>query len=72
MQNQMKVFSKEMFKVLIKEADGEIMFDAESVARSLGLCGVSTKICGKTYTWIRWDIVNEYLCKKNKKEIKKG
>ena len=72
MQNQMKVFSKEMFKVLIKEADGEIMFDAESVARSLGLCGVSTKFGGKTYTWIRWDRVNEYLGKSMKEEIRKG
>lgn len=58
---ELKVFKNDIFEVAIKLDNGEITFDAERVARSLGLVGVSTKSGGRQYEWIRWDRVNEYL-----------
>lgn len=50
-----------LFSLRISSQNGEILFDAETVAKSLGLVGVSTKTGGKKYEWVRWDRVNEYL-----------
>ncbi len=57
MQNQLMVFSKEMFKVKVKEINGELLFDAESAAKSLGL----TTVAKSGNACVRWSRVNEYL-----------
>ncbi|KEI87587.1 phage antirepressor protein [Clostridium botulinum B2 267] len=55
-------FSKDgLFNITVTLDNGEILFDVETVAKSLGLVGVSTKSGGRKYEWIRWDRVNEYL-----------
>lgn len=59
-----------LFSLRISSQNGEILFDAETVAKSLGLVGVSTKTGGKKYEWVRWDRVNEYL--KFAQDIGKG
>lgn len=59
--NELKVFKNELFQVSVKLENGQTVFDVETIARSLGLVGVSTKSGGKKYEWVRWDRVNEYL-----------
>lgn len=54
--NELKIFENEMFKVSIQLENGEILFDVENVARSLGL---TQKKNGTGY--VRWERVNDYL-----------
>jgi len=61
MNNNLQVFKNELFQVSVKLENGQTVFDAETVAKSLGLIGVSTKSGGKKYEWIRWERVNDYL-----------
>ena len=55
-----------MFKITLRTDDGEVLFDAESIAVSLGITTVakSGNVC------VRWKRVNEYL--KNSPEVGKG
>lgn len=62
----LKFFRNEMFEVSVELADGEILFDAENVARSLGI--TETK---KNSIYIRWNRVNSYL-PKNSPQVAKG
>lgn len=57
MKNQLMVFTKEMFSVKAQKVEGEILFDAESVALSLGL----KRVAGSGNEVVRWDRVNKYL-----------
>lgn len=59
------VFNNDMFEVAVKLNNGEYVFDAEKVAKSLGLI---TTINGTEY--VRWNRVNEYL--KNLPDVAKG
>jgi len=56
--NQLQVFKNEVFEVGVTLENGEILFDAEQVAKSLG---ISRTMKGKEYT--RWERVNAYLPK---------
>lgn len=54
--NNLKVFKNEMFEVAIQMENGEVLFDAENVAKSLGLTEIKNK---KEY--VMWRRVNLYL-----------
>ncbi|RXI52641.1 phage antirepressor KilAC domain-containing protein [Clostridium tetani] len=67
-------FSKDgLFSLTVTLENGEILFDAETVAKSLGFIKVELKN-GKTYESIRWERVNNYLgnFRPQLGEIKKG
>ncbi|EOP46667.1 phage antirepressor Ant [Bacillus cereus] len=64
--NQLKKFKNEIFEVSAKFENGEVLFDVEQVAKSLGI--VQTK-SGKLY--VRWDRVNSYL-PNNSPQVGKG
>jgi len=64
--NQLQKFKNEIFEVSAKFENGEVLFDVEQVAKSLGI--VQTKI-GKLY--VRWDRVNSYL-PNNSPQVGKG
>lgn len=55
--NNIKIFEKDNFKVKTKIENGEVLFDAADIAKSLGITTVakSGNVC------IRWNRVNEYL-----------
>lgn len=74
MNNLVRFFQNDIFNLAVKLENGEWVFDAERVARCLGITGVSTKSGGKEYSWIRWERVNEYLggFQPQLGEIKKG
>ncbi|APM37374.1 BRO-N domain-containing protein [Clostridium kluyveri] len=74
MNNLVRFFQNDIFNLAVKLENGEWVFDAERVARCLGIIGVSTKSGGKEYSWIRWERVNEYLggFQPQLGEIKKG
>ncbi|MBP2032581.1 prophage antirepressor-like protein [Clostridium algifaecis] len=57
MKNQLQIFSNEMFKVSVKMKNGEMLFDAELVAKSLGI----SRIAKSGNEVVRWDRVNKYL-----------
>lgn len=61
----LQVFKNDIFEVAVKLGNGEVVFDAETVARSLGLTTVTN---GTEY--VRWNRVNEYL--KNLPNVAKG
>jgi phage antirepressor YoqD-like protein len=65
MDKQLQVFKNELFEVSIKLENGEFAFDAETVAKSLGI--VQTK---NDMEYVRWERVNEYL--KNSPQVGKG
>ena len=54
--NQMQIFNNRIFKVGVVVEDGSALFDAESVAQSLGITDFKN---GRNY--VRWARVNEYL-----------
>jgi len=64
--NQLKVFKNEMFEVLAKQVDDDVLFCVEGVALSLG---VTQEKGGRKY--VRWERVNEYL-PSNSPEVGKG
>ncbi|WP_255050970.1 hypothetical protein [Pediococcus acidilactici] len=54
--NELQNFNFEGNKVPIKWANDQLMFDAETVAKSVGLVSSS-----KGYINVRWNRVNEYI-----------
>lgn len=65
--NKLQVYKNEMFEVTIQLDNGDILFDVETVAKSLGF----TQTKGdKLYT--RWETVNKYLNKYVSQEVGKG
>lgn len=67
--NQLKIFKNELFEVGTKVEGDIILFDAEQVARSLGIVSKTTKN-GVEYENVRWSRVNEFL--PQVAEIQKG
>ncbi|MEE2020968.1 BRO family protein, partial [Bacillus toyonensis] len=65
--NQLQKFKNEIFEVSAKFENGEILFDVEQVAKSLGFTQLKNK---KTY--IRWTTVNGYLKKYVSQDVGKG
>lgn len=53
---ELQVFENELFEVAVTLEDGVVLFDAEKVARCLG---IGYEKSGKYY--VRWNRVNEYL-----------
>lgn len=64
--NQLQVFENELFKVSAKQENGQVLFDVEEVAKSLGI--VQKKQNDK---YVRWERVNSYL-PKNSPQVGKG
>lgn len=62
MNKQVQIFKNEKlnFEVKMKLDNGDELYDAETVARSLGLVSVSAK-GGRKYENVRWSRVNKYL-----------
>jgi prophage antirepressor-like protein len=54
---ELKVFKNELFEVGAKTENNQILFDAEQVARNLGL----TTVAKSGNVTVRWSRVNEYL-----------
>lgn len=67
--NQLQVFENELFKVSARVEGEQILFDAEQVAKCLGIVSKTTK-SGVTYENVRWSRVNEFL--PQVAEVKKG
>lgn len=68
MQNNLQVFKNDLFEVAVRLENGEWIFDAERVAKSLG---ITDKKNSKEY--VRWNRVNDYLNSFARcGEIKKG
>ncbi|PEK91439.1 phage antirepressor KilAC domain-containing protein [Bacillus mycoides] len=65
--NQLKKFKNEIFEVSAKFENGEVLFDVEQVAKSLGFTQIKNN---KTY--IRWTTVNGYLKKYVSQDVGKG
>ena len=63
--NNLQVFKNDLFQVSIKLENGQTVFDAETVARSLGFTETKTN---KEY--IRWRTINGYL--KFSQDVAKG
>ena len=66
--NEMQVFKNDMFEVSIQLDNGEVLFDAENVARCLGF----TTIARSGNETIRWARVNGYLGKVISQDVAKG
>ncbi|ENJ6138907.1 phage antirepressor KilAC domain-containing protein [Bacillus cereus] len=64
--NQLTEFKNEIFKVSAKFENGEVLFDVEQVAKSLGIVDIKN---GRKY--VRWNRVNSYL-PKNSPQVAKG
>mgnify|MGYP001595527323 CR=1 FL=1 len=54
--NNLQTFKNDLFQVSTKLENGQTVFDAETVARSLGFIQVKNGLM-----YIRWERVNEYL-----------
>lgn len=65
--NQLQVFKNELFEVSATIENGQVLFDAEQVAKNLGF----TTVAKSGNTTVRWSRVNGYL-PKNSPEIAKG
>jgi anti-repressor protein len=65
--NNLQVFKNELFQVSVKLENGQTIFDAETVAKSLGLVVSQGK-----YTNVRWDRVNKYLVNTGLPQVEKG
>jgi prophage antirepressor-like protein len=65
--NQLQIFTNDIFKVSAKVEDGQILFDVEEVAKSLGF----TTVARSGNTTVRWSRVNSYL-PKNSPQVAKG
>ncbi|MBV4447507.1 hypothetical protein KM799_12915 [Clostridium tyrobutyricum] len=57
MNNLVKFFQNDMFNLAVKSENGEWVFDAERVAKCLGI----TTIAKSGNAYVRWPRVNEYL-----------
>lgn len=64
--SQLQNFKNEIFEVSAKFENGEVLFDVEQVAKSLGIARTKNN---KMY--VRWDRVNSYL-PKNSPQVGKG
>ncbi|SIR94816.1 Prophage antirepressor [Bacillus cereus] len=64
--NQLTKFKNEIFEVSAKFENGEVLFDVEQVAKSLGIVDIKN---GRNY--VRWNRVNSYL-PKNSPQVAKG
>ena len=62
MDNNIQIFKNEKlnFEVKMKLDNGDELYDAETVSRSLGLVSFSAK-GGRKYENVRWSRVNKYL-----------
>lgn len=58
--NQLQIFRNEMFEVVAKVEGETVLFDAEHVAKCLGIVSRTTKN-GVEYENVRWSRVNEFL-----------
>lgn len=67
--NKLQIFKNDAFEVRATLEDGTVLFDAETVARCLGLVSKSEKN-GKVYENVRWSRVNDFL--PQVAEIKQG
>lgn len=67
--SHLQLYQNELFEVAATVEDGQVLFDAEKVARCLGFVSRSTKN-GIQYENVRWSRVNEFL--PQVAEIKKG
>lgn len=65
--NEPQIFKNDLFEVAIATDDGELLFDVEMVARSLG---ISEKKGDKEY--VIWKRVNKYLGEKFSTLVSKG
>lgn len=65
----LQLYQNELFEVAATVEEGQVLFDAEKVARCLGFVSRSTKN-GIQYENVRWSRVNEFL--PQVAEIKKG
>lgn len=64
--DQLTEFKNELFEVSAKFENGEVLFDVEQVAKSLGIVDIKN---GRKY--VRWNRVNSYL-PKNSPQVAKG
>lgn len=64
--NELTIFKNDLFEVGAKVEGGEVLFDAEQVAKCLGI--IQRKNEG---VYVRWERVNEYL-PSNSPEVGKG
>lgn len=65
--SQLQTFENNLFELAVKSENGEILFDIETVAKSLGFDQIKN---GKSY--VRWETVNKYLKKHISQEVGKG
>lgn len=65
MKNDLQVFKNNLFEVAVKLENGEVLFEAEKVAKCLGFIEVKNN---KEY--VRWRTVNDYL--KFSQDVAKG
>ncbi len=63
--NEMKVFKNNLFEVAAMLDNGEVLFDAEKVARCLGFTEIKNK-----NEYVRWRTINGYL--KFSQDVAKG
>lgn len=66
-----QIYKNDLFEVGVKLDNGDIVFDAETVARCLGFERIQIK-SGKEYKTIRWDRINGYLNRKKDNLVKRG
>lgn len=64
---QLQQFSNELFSIAVQTSDGNLSFDVESVARSLGFTEIKK---GKEY--VRWRTINGYLKKYLSQDVAKN
>lgn len=69
--NELKIFKNGLFEVGVTLEDGSVLFDAETVAQSLGFTQTQNKN-GKLYTSTRWETINAYLEKYFPNKLGKG
>lgn len=67
--NRLQVFENNLFKVSAKLENGQALFDAEEVSKSLGFVSKTEKN-GTVYENVRWSRVNSFL--PQVAEVKKG
>lgn len=67
MNNLVKFFQNDMFNLAVKLENGEWVFDAERVARSLGFIQIKSDT-----EYVRWETVNRYLEKSFSQNVGKG
>lgn len=58
--NQLQVFKNDLFEVGVRLENGEVLLDAEQVAKNLGIVSKTIKN-GTTYENVRWSRVNSFL-----------